>query len=214
MKIQWFGHACFYLTSSDGVRVLTDPFDPSVGYPMPSVEADIVTNSHQHADHNYNKAVRGAFKLIDRAGKYSEKGVDIVGVDTFHDAEGGTKRGKNLVFRFSMDGLNVVHCGDLGHALTPEQVQAIGAVDVLIVPVGGFYTIDAQVAKSVVDALHPTLTVPMHFKTPVMNFPITTVDPFVELMGRVQQAGSTEIEVTRESLAKQAGVMVLDFPKS
>lgn len=212
MKIQWLGHACFYLTSSDGVRVLTDPFDPSVGYPVPAVEADIVTNSHQHSDHNYNQAVKGDFKLIDRAGQYSEKGVDIVGVDTFHDEAGGSKRGKNLVFRFTIDGLNVVHCGDLGHPLTPEQVKAIGAVDVLIVPVGGFYTIDAQTAKGVVEALKPNLTIPMHFKTPVMDFPITDVDPFVQAMGRAQQAGSTEIEVTRESLAKQAAVIVLDFP--
>lgn len=213
MKIQWLGHACFYLTTSDGVRVLTDPFNPSVGYPVPAVEADIVTNSHQHSDHNYNQAVHGSYKLIDRAGNYTEKGVEIVGVDTFHDEDGGSKRGKNLVFRFTVDGLNVVHCGDLGHALTPEQVKAIGAVDVLIIPVGGFYTIDAKTAKQVVEQLKPSLTVPMHFKTPVMDFPIMTVDPFAELMGGVQHAGATEIEVTRESLPKQAGVIVLDFPE-
>lgn len=213
MKIQWLGHACFLLTSSSGVRVLTDPFDPSVGYPVPAVEAEIVTTSHQHSDHNYTQAVKGAFQLIDSAGSYSVKGIDVVGVDTFHDDAGGSKRGKNLIFRFTIDGLTVAHCGDLGHPLSPEQARAVGPVDVLIVPVGGYYTIDALTAKGVAEQLKARLTVPMHFKTSVMNFPITTVDPFIEAMGRAQRAGATEIEVTRESLPAQAGVIVLDFPK-
>jgi len=213
MKIQWLGHACFLLTSSSGVRVLTDPFDPSVGYPVPSVEADIVTTSHQHSDHNYTQAVKGAFQLINSAGSYSVKGIDVLGVDTFHDDAGGAKRGKNLIFRFTIDGLTVAHCGDLGHPLSPEQAQAVGPVDVLIVPVGGYYTIDALTAKGVAEQLKARLTVPMHFKTPVMDFPITTVDPFIEAMGGAQRAGTTEIEVTRASLPAQAGVIVLDFPK-
>jgi len=202
MKIKWLGHSCFLLTSSSGVRVMMDPFNPDIGYPAPAVEADIVTTSHQHSDHNYTQVVKGKFTVISEAGSYSEKGVDIVGVQTFHDEAGGSKRGKNLVFSFTIDGVKVVHCGDLGHELTPEQAQAIGPADVLLVPVGGFYTIDAQTAKQVAGQLQAKVIVPMHFKVPVLDFPIAEVDGFLQAAGGSRRAGSTEIEVTPENLAQ------------
>ena len=212
MKIQWLGHACFLLTSAAGVRLLTDPFDPHVGYPPPAVEADIVTISHSHSDHSYTQVVKGQFETVDQPGSRTVCGIQILGLPTFHDEAGGSKRGKNVLFRYSVDGLNVVHCGDLGHPLTAEQVQALGMVDVLIVPVGGYYTIDPTAAMQVIGQLKPALTIPMHFKTPVLDFPIQTVDPFLELAGTGRRAGSTVIEVTRETLPDQAGVVVLDYP--
>ena len=212
MKIQWLGHACFLLVSEDGVRVLTDPFDATVGYPAPAVAADIVTTSHQHSDHNYIQVVRGKFAVIDCAGETTLRGIGIKGIATYHDDTHGSQRGQNLLFRFTIDGLNVLHCGDLGHALTPEQVQAIGPVDVLIVPVGGHYTIDAATAVKVREQLNPALTIPMHFHTPAINFPIATVDPFLQATGGGKQLGKMEIEVSRESL-KEQGVIVLDYPR-
>lgn len=213
MKIRWLGHSCFLLTSASGVRVLTDPFDPHIGYPAPAVEADIVTISHQHSDHNYTRVVKGKFKAIEKAGSYTMSGIEIKAVPTFHDEAGGSKRGQNLVFRLLIDGLAVVHCGDLGHPLTPDQVLALGTVDVLLVPVGGFYTIDPAAALQVKNQLQPTLTIPMHFKTPALDFPIQTVEPFLKLVGSGRQAGQTEIEVSTATLPQQAGVVVLDYPQ-
>ena len=213
MKIQWLGHACFLLVSQDGVRVLTDPFDPKVGYPVPAIAADIVTTSHQHSDHNYTQAVQGTFSVVDKAGESTLRGITIKGIPSFHDGTQGSQRGQNILFRFTMDGLNILHCGDLGHALTPEQVQAVGPVDVLIIPVGGHYTIDAATAVTVMQQLHPALTIPMHFLTPAMNFPIETVEPFLQAAGGGKQAGKMEIEVDKASLQEQAGVVVLDYPR-
>lgn len=212
MIIQWLGHSCFLLTSAGGVRVLTDPFDPKIGYPAPAVEADIVTTSHQHSDHNYTAVVKGNFTTVKTAGSVTLKGIEILGVPTFHDEASGGQRGQNLLFRLTIDGLKVLHCGDLGHALTSEQVQAVGAVDVLLVPVGGHYTVDAAAALAVMRALHPTVTIPMHFKTPALDFPITTVEPFLKAAGGGRQAGSKQVELTSANLAQQAGVLVLDYP--
>ena len=212
MIIQWLGHSCFLLTSAGGVRVLADPFDPKIGYPAPAVEADIVTTSHQHSDHNYTAVVKGNFTTVSTPGSVTLKGIEILGVPTFHDDADGKQRGQNLLFRLTIDGLHVLHCGDLGHALTPEQVKAVGAVDVLLVPVGGHFTVDAATALGVMRALRPAVTIPMHFKTPALDFPITTVEPFLEVAGGGRQAGSTQVELTAANLAQQAGVLVLDYP--
>ncbi len=212
MKIQWLGHSCFLLESSAGVRILTDPFDPSVGYPAPAVTADIVTVSHGHSDHNYTRAVQGKFTVVDHSGETTVGGIPIKGIATFHDDAQGKQRGANIVFRLTIDGLTVVHCGDLGHPLSAQQVQAIGPVDVLIIPVGGYYTIDASTAAYVVKQIHPALTIPMHFRTPAINFPIQTVDPFLKAAGGGTLAGKTEIEVTAESLKQDVGVIVLEYP--
>jgi L-ascorbate metabolism protein UlaG (beta-lactamase superfamily) len=213
MKIEWLGHACFLLESSEGVRVLTDPFDPQIGYPAPAVPADIVTTSHQHSDHNHTSSVQGKFTVVDHPGETTVRGISIKGFPTFHDDAQGSKRGSNILFRFTIDGLNVLHCGDLGHPLSAEQVQAIGPVDVLIVPVGGYYTIDAPTAAGVMKQLHPALTIPMHFLTPAINYPIQTVDPFITAAGGGKKLNTTEIEVTPESLKKEGEVVVLAYPR-
>jgi L-ascorbate metabolism protein UlaG (beta-lactamase superfamily) len=213
MKIQWLGHACFLITSAEGVRVLTDPFDESVGYPLPQVEADIVTISHHHFDHNHTAPVQGSYEVFDQPGRYTSRGVEILGVATFHDKEQGQKRGKNTMFKLTIDGIHLLHCGDLGHDLSAEQAAEISPVDVVLVPVGGTYTIDGQEARRLVEQLQPSVTIPMHFKTPVMDFPITSVDPFLSEAGGGRRQGSTEIELTRESLRQNAGVIVLDYPQ-
>jgi L-ascorbate metabolism protein UlaG (beta-lactamase superfamily) len=212
MKIQWLGHSCFLIESSTGVRVLTDPFDPQIGYPAPTVAADIVTISHQHSDHNYTSVVQGKFTVVDQPGETTARGIPIQGIATFHDDAKGSLRGTNTMFRISIDGLTVLHCGDLGHPLSAEHVQAIGPVDVLILPVGGYYTIDAATAAGVMKQLQPALTIPMHFRTPAINFPIQTIDPFLKAVGGGKKLGKMEIEVTQETL-KEGGVVVLEYPK-
>jgi L-ascorbate metabolism protein UlaG (beta-lactamase superfamily) len=208
MKLKWFGHSCFLLTSDSGIRVLTDPYNEMVGK-LPAIEAEIVTVSHQHGDHNNVKAVNGPYTVVDKPGTFYGDGLEVSGIETAHDESGGSKRGKNVVFKISMDGLSFCHCGDLGHLLTPEQVKAIGKVDVLMVPVGGFYTIDADTAAKVVDQLKPAIAVPMHYNTGNGKLPIHGVEPFVKAMGgNAKKIEGMEIELNSKELSKCAGIIV------
>jgi len=211
MKIKWLGHSCFLLTSNSGVRVLTDPFDEQVGYELPAVETDVVTVSHDHFDHNHVSVVKGNFACIDKPGKFSERGIDITGVSTFHDENGGAKRGTNIVFKFDIDGIRVCHCGDLGHLLTPEQIKEIGEVDVLLLPVGGVFTVDAAGAYEVAKQLKPAVTIPMHFKTEMLKFQVDGVDNFLSVAGGGEKAGKQEIELDKDSLKGPSKIVVLNY---
>lgn len=211
MKIKWLGHSCFLITSNDGVRVLMDPFDSSVGYEVPHVAADIVTTSHRHADHNYTQALQGEFFHINTTGLFSHKGIEVVGIGAFHDEENGVKRGENTIYKFVMDGLHICHCGDLGHVLTEEQRKAIGHVDILLIPVGGFYTIGPEQAVIVVRMLQPSVIIPMHFKTEAVQYPIAGVESFLQKIGGGTSVGKQEVEYDRNSINLAAGVVVLEY---
>src|SRR5471030_901399 len=141
MKIKWFGQSCFIITSENGTKVLTDPFKKMLGYKLPEIEANIVSTSHEHGDHNNINAVKSSFVHINELGEFSEDGIEIKGVETFHDKFSGSKRGKNTVYNFKIDEINICHCGDLGHILTSNQIEEIGNVDILLLPVGGLATI-------------------------------------------------------------------------
>lgn len=211
MKIKWLGHACFLITSDSGVRILTDPFDETVGYELPNVEADIVASSHDHFDHNHLSVVKGSFKVLDKPGKFSEKGIEVNGVSTYHDKSKGSERGKNVIFNFLIDGINLCHCGDLGHVLTEEQVKEIGKVDILLVPVGGTFTVNASEAYEVVKQLNPKVTIPMHFKTDVLDFPIDGVDKFISVAGTGKKLGKQEIEINKDNLSEFSPIVVLSY---
>ncbi len=210
MNIEWLGHACFILTSGKGTRILTDPFDPSVGYDMPSVEVDAVTASHDHYDHYNIKAVKGRFEPFTLPGKYTVKDIRIKGVSSFHDAANGARRGKNVIFIFEIDELKVCHCGDLGHPLDPETAAEIGAVDILLVPVGGIYTIDASGAFSVVKTLKPAVTIPMHYRTPALKFELDTVDGFIDMFDDYRLEDKREIEFTKANLGGYSRLICLN----
>jgi L-ascorbate metabolism protein UlaG (beta-lactamase superfamily) len=211
VKIKWLGHSCFLLTADDGVRVLTDPFDSSVGYKVPEVAADIVSTSHEHHDHSYIQAVQGEFFHVNKTGKFYHKGIGITGVSAFHDEENGAQRGKNTIYKFIVDGIHICHCGDLGHVVSPEQVKEIGPVDILLIPIGGFYTIGLEQAVDVVNLLQPSVIIPMHFKTDVIKFPIEGVGKFLQKMGGGQRVGTQEVEYHKASLAQSSGVVVLEY---
>lgn len=211
MKIKWFGHACFGLTSQDGIRLVTDPFDGSIGYEVPRTEADIVTVSHDHYDHNYVEALVGEPIVVKTTEKRSIKGIQIYGVETFHDKERGEKRGGNIVFVFEIDGIQVCHLGDLGHVLTKEQVSKIGPVDILMIPVGGTFTINACEALEVVSQLKPKLIIPMHFKTPDVNLPIDGVEKFLEKSMGGEKLEKNFIEITADELTDEPKTIVLDY---
>lgn len=211
MKLRWYGHSSFLLTGENGLKVLTDPFDETVGYPTPTVAPDVVTVSHEHFDHNAVKMVPGNPEVVKGPGEHVARGITIVGVSTYHDDAHGSRRGENTVFTISMDGLRVTHLGDLGHTLSASQILALRPVNILLIPVGGYYTIDARQAKEVVDALNPNIVIPMHYKTEVLDFPIAGVEPFLNLVGGGEYLRSTTLEVTAENMPEQRRVVVLDY---
>jgi L-ascorbate metabolism protein UlaG (beta-lactamase superfamily) len=216
--LRWYGQAMFLLTSPEGTNVLLDPFG-DIGYTLPPpVEANAATITHEHPDHNNDAlAATGAEVLrgltADGWADIDQNigGVRIKTVRTFHDDEQGAARGRNAVFVFEMAGLRIAHLGDLGHQLDAEQTAALGGpVDVLMVPIGGGFTLDAVGATELVAALQPKLVFPMHYKTDKLAFNIATVDPFLE--GKtVERVGSTTTRLAPDSLPAETIVMVLDY---
>ncbi|MBM3167467.1 MAG: MBL fold metallo-hydrolase [Chloroflexi bacterium] len=211
MKLKWLGHACFLITSDSGLRIITDPYTVGggVGYSPVKESADIVTASHGHADHNNVEAVGGSPEVVTGAGVREVKGIKIKGVDTHHDESAGKARGDNVVFCLSVDGVKVCHLGDLGHRLSSQQVADIGAVDVLLVPVGGFFTVDAAVASQVCDDLKPKVIVPMHYKTSKLEYPIAGVEDFLKGKQNVKEIDSSEVDLKAGQLPGVEEIIVL-----
>lgn len=209
MRITWFGHACFLL-EGDGVKILTDPFDRSVGYEIPDVTPDVVTESHQHFDHNAHHLIKGDFKVIKTPGVHEFKGVTIKGIETFHDDVGGRSRGKNIVFVFDFkEGIRVAHLGDLGHVLQERHLKEMGEINVLLIPVGGTFTIGPQEAKKVVESVKPDIVIPMHYKTKYITFGILGVDSFTSLFRSYEKVGNS-FEVSKENLTGETKVVVMN----
>jgi L-ascorbate metabolism protein UlaG (beta-lactamase superfamily) len=216
MKITWLGHASFLVESDDGIRVVTDPFeagsyDGAVGYSPIDTHADVVTVSHEHADHNAVDTVSGGPEIIRDPAERTVKGIPFKGISTFHDESKGQERGRNNIYVMEVDGVKVGHLGDLGHVLSPEETEALGQVDVLLAPVGGYYTIGPEEAKKTAEALGARVIIPMHYKTDALGFPIQPVDDFLKLMERVERAESTSVEIGAGDLDDDARVVVLDY---
>lgn len=210
MQIEWKGHSSFLLTSETGKKVLTDPFDERVGLPVPNVDVDVVTVSHQHGDHNATGLLPGTPIVAEDLGKHVVAGIEVKGIGAYHDGEEGKQRGNNTIFVITLDGINVCHLGDLGHLLTAQQVSDIGKVDVLLVPVGGFYTIDAKQAYAIVQQLQPAVIVPMHYKLDDrLPYPIAPVDEFLSYYSTVNKEGI--LNVTKTSLPKETQLVLLEL---
>ncbi|HHV72356.1 MAG TPA: MBL fold metallo-hydrolase [Clostridia bacterium] len=212
MRLRWFGHACFELVFDNGTVIVTDPFDASVGYPLPDVRATAVTSSHDHFDHNYVEGVKGDPQVIKGVGRYRVGGVDIKGIASFHDANRGQERGENTIFVFDDGNLKVAHLGDLGHELTASQLDLLGPVDVLLIPVGGFYTIGPEEAANVVESIKPKVVIPMHFKTEAIDFPIAPVDDFLAAMGiNGRKIQANWVEIDPKDLEEEMVIYVLKY---
>jgi L-ascorbate metabolism protein UlaG (beta-lactamase superfamily) len=213
MEIMWFGHSCFRLRDRD-VCVVTDPFDSSLGFALPRLQADIVTVSHDHPHHGYVPAVTDDAKVIDSPGEYEIRSVFITGIATYPTrpqvAGEDVKAQRNLIFVFEFDGLTVCHLGDLAHVPPQEQVQALNMVDVLIVPVGGgMNSLNAAKAAEIVSLVEPNLVIPMHYQTGTLPLDLDGVDRFLKEMGvaRVEPVGV--LKVSETSLPQETQVVVL-----
>ncbi len=199
MKIKHLGQSAFIIKSQ--TTLVTDPFNPMIGRMPADLTAAVVTVSHSHSDHNYTKGVGGSPQIINQLGNFSIGGFEISGVKTFHDDVGGKKRGENIVYTIRTEGITLCHLGDLGHILAADQIKEIGAVDILMIPVGGFFTIDANMAVEIVNQLSPKIVMPMHYKLKksFIPLPIAGVDKFIEALGwPVKEV--LELEVDKSNL--------------
>lgn len=220
VTIQWLGHATFLIESSQGSKLLTDPLGEETGYPIPQVMPDVITISHEHFDHNYVRPYKDVPRVIRGLTpdgrdwqKVDEKVKDvrIYNVFTYHDKLEGRERGKNAVFVFELDGLRIAQLGDLGHLLTREQLEAIGSLDVLLIPTGGVYTIDPREATAVMEQLKPRLTIPMHYHTPVCQFNIYKVTSFLKGKDNVRKVDGDTLRLSKETLPQKPEIVVLNY---
>ncbi len=212
MVIKWLGHSCFLITSKKGVRIVTDPYavGGGINYSPIRETADVVLVSHGHADHNNVSAVQGKPEVVKGSGVRTARGIQFRGVATYHDGSNGKLRGANIVFCFTVDDIKLCHLGDLGHVLSQIQMDEIGTVDVLFIPVGGSFTIDATEAGQVCDQLNPKVIIPMHFKTPKCAYPVASVADFLEGKKKVRKLGSSEAEFELENLPGGGEIAVLE----
>lgn len=198
MKLKWHGHSCFELTLDNGAVIVTDPFDATVGYPLCEARADVALCSHGHFDHNYTASLRGAPQVITEPGEYALCGARITGVPSFHDDAGGAKRGENVIFTIEADGKKIVHLGDLGHLPDTEaQRRALSGADVLLVPIGGHFTIDTPTAVALIREVKPRAAIAMHFKNRYCQFPVSDEGEFMRLT-RAQRLPNV-VEITDDA---------------
>ena len=197
MRLEWIGHACFKMTLESGVKVFTDPYDASVGITMIPLKADVITMSHGHHDHCETSQIIGEPVIVKGDAPLSLGGLSITAYASFHDDAQGAKRGENFIRVFDCEGMQVVHMGDQGCMPSQDILSAIKGADVLLIPVGGTYTLDAKEAKAVIAQVNPKCVVPMHVKTKHCPYPIQPVDAFLKEMGCEGIAAVSALELAK-----------------
>jgi L-ascorbate metabolism protein UlaG (beta-lactamase superfamily) len=211
MIITWQGHSCFKIQDKigpDGVTLVTDPFNKETGLKVPNFEADIITVSHDHGDHNNTAALRGTPFIIDCAGEYDRKGILIEGIDSFHDEKKGEERGGNIIYRIEVDDISVAHLGDLGTVLDNTQLEKLVGTDVLLIPVGGVHTLDAKKAVEVISQIEPRIVIPMHYKTEGLKFDLDPIDKFIKELG-LTPSYEEKLKISKKDLPSEDMELVI-----
>lgn len=202
MKITWYGHSCFKVVTKNAT-IITDPFSKDIGLKPPRCEADIITVSHDHYDHNNTSILRGSPFIINGPGEYELKEVIIQGIGSFHDTKEGKERGLNTIFSIEAEALKICHLGDLGQKeLTSKQIEKLGEVDILMIPVGGIYTIDSEKARAVINQIEPKIVIPMHYKIPKLNIKLDKVDNFLKEVG-IKEEVVDQLMIKKKDLLKE-----------
>jgi len=211
VKVKWLGHASFLITSEAGVKIITDPYHTGAGINYGEIReaADIVVMTHDHPDHSNLAAVKGKPQVVKGIGAQEVKGISFKGIAAHHDDARGSQRGPNTIFCFTVDGVRLCHLGDLGHQLSEEQADDIGELDVLMIPVGGFYTIDPAEANQVSDRLKPRAVIPMHYSTDKCVYPISGVEQFLAGKANVKRMDASEVEFKPSQLPAATEIVVL-----
>jgi L-ascorbate metabolism protein UlaG (beta-lactamase superfamily) len=192
MEIIWLGHASFLLKNSIGKRLLLDPFPNDIGYSTYEDKVDLIVMSHKHFDHCYISPANSETKLIDTIGYHKTDFCTIKGIQSYHDKQNGLKRGSNIIYIIDMDGFRICHLGDLGHTLDSETLSQIGKIDVLMIPVGGNFTIDGLEAANVATSINSKYIIPMHYKTPELTFELEGPEKFLTSIKNVKKIDSYE----------------------
>ena len=195
MEITWLGHSSFILEDSKGRKVLTDPFDETVGYNTFKGEVDVVTISHHHFDHNYTENIKHK-EAIDKVGFFYLCDIPITGIPSYHDKMLGAKRGENTIFVIDIDGYKICHLGDLGHTLSSEDLKLLGHIDILLVPIGGNYTIDGKEAAEIAQAINSHIVIPMHYKTPSLSFQLEGLEDFLTYMKNGERVSGNKLSLS------------------
>jgi len=205
MIITWQGDSCFKIQDkqgSDGVTLVTNPFDKEIGLKIPNFEADIVTMSHDHSDHNNIKAIKGTPFLVNSPGEYDLKNVLIEGVDSCHNEEEEKKRGKNIIYRIEMEDISITHLGDLGRILDSSQLERLTGTDILLIPVGGGYTLDAKKAVEVISQIEPRIVIPMHYKTDGLKIDLEPLEKFIKELG-IEASYEDKLKISKKDLPQE-----------
>ena len=214
MHIIWHGQSFFQIQTSlnkgEQTTLAIDPFDESTGLKPPSFQADVLLITHDHADHNNKKAIKGTPFLIEGPGEYEVKEIAIQGIPSFHDEEEGKKRGANTIYLIEMEEMKVCHLGDFGQKeLTEDQLEQIGDIDVLMVPVGGEFTLDAKGAAHVISQIEPKIVIPMHYAIPKLKIKLDEVDKFLKEVGKKSVVPQPKLLIKKKDLPLETQVVVL-----
>lgn len=219
MEITWYGHSCFRLTERNYATVVTDPFDSkTIGYDALRLKSDIVTVSHDAPGHSNTDAVKGMSHIIDGPGEFEIGGVFITGVQSDNTGAGKKKARdgspRNTVYVFDYDGITVAHLGDLNQDLTQSEIESLGTVNVVLIPVGGGGGLNAAKAAEVISMIEPNLVIPMHYSTPATKLSLDSLNKFIKEMGLSKVETQPSLKVTRSGLPSETHVVVLEYQKS
>ncbi len=213
MEITYLGQSSFKIRGKN-VTIVLDPFDPKLlGLKFPQINADIVTVSHDHPDHNFLSGVNAEAFVINGPGEYEIKGTSILGLSSFHDDKLGTERGKNTIYEIRMDGLSLVHLGDLGHKLTDAMTESLDGVDILFIPVGGFYTMGLTEVQETINQLEPKIIIPMHYKVsglkPEISANLAPLEEFLKAVGKTDVVPLDKLTISKDKLTEETQIIVL-----
>lgn len=209
MEINWYGHSCFRLRDKD-IAIVTDPYEKSLGISLPRMRADVVTVSHEHPDHSCIKQIKGEPIVLSTPGEYEIKGIFITGIASNYPPSDKKYR-DNTIFVFEIGGLNVCHLGDLDHVPSQEQVESLGDVHVLLVPIGGSNTLNAAQAAEIISLLEPRLVIPMHYAIPDIQVKLDPASKFLKEMGLREPSPESILKVTPSSLPEETQIVLLDY---
>ena len=210
MLIEWIGHSCFYMTTEAGKTILIDPYDNTIGLRVPEARADIVLVTHDHFD-----GMRDGDVLIAEAGEFEAGGIRATGIPVWHDDRQGSERGQVITYLIEADGMRLLHMGDVGEMPAPSYFEKIGKIDILMIPVGGYYTVDAKGALNIMDTIHPNITIPMHYL--VNGLTLTELASPHDFLARaasreydVSRLGGGVFEITKDNLKKRNRIVVME----
>ena len=213
MRIEWVGHSCFKVTLTDGRNILFDPYADAIGYSRKTITASVVLVSHDHYDHRSLDHIEGKYVLIDKPGSYEVEDIKITGILTYHDKTQGKERGENVVFIVEAEGIRIMHMGDIGYVPDDDFFENAGKIDILMLPVGGVYTIDAEEALEICKRMDPNIILPMHYKTMFLQLDVDPIFKFTDAAGRYfdrSRLGNSSFEISADNLKKRSRIIVMD----